>query len=258
MTHEAVGRGLDKKWSMPRAHLLDHCTHHIADSQHIHPIDAFGLNAVRASRLRNIVIECNGPFNRCPHAIAIILADEDHRKLPQGREIEGFVCLTARDRPFTEEAGGHKVQRLILSRKSKACGKGNMASNNGIAAHKSALGIHQVHGPSFASAKASCFAEELSHHLAWIGPSGKAMSMVAVGTDHIVVRSKSSKRTDCNGFFADIQMEKTGNFCEGIHFGRFFFKPADQQHLAIQREEICSVHACHYAWMLRVDSTPIW
>src|SRR5262245_58254616 len=83
------------------------------------------------------------------------------------------------------------------------------------------------------------------------------MSMVAVGTDHIVVRSKSGKCTDCNCLFADIQMEKSGNFCEGVHLGRFFFKPADQQHLAIQRVEICSVHACHYAWMLRVDSTPI-
>src|SRR5262245_17015282 len=84
------------------------------------------------------------------------------------------------------------------------------------------------------------------------------MSMVAVGTDHIVVRSKSGKCTDSNCLFADIQMEKSGNFCEGVHLGRFFFKPADQQHLAIQRVEICSVHACHYAWMLRVDSTPIW
>ncbi len=83
-------------------------------------------------------------------------------------------------------------------------------------------------------AQACRFAEQLGHHMARVGASGKTMSVVSVRADRIVIRSKSGENPDCNGLFADIEMQEAGNFCEGIHLRRFFFEPADQQHLTIE------------------------
>ena len=144
------------------------------------------------------------------------------------------MCLAARDRPFTEKADGHEVEFLILGRESEACGKGNMAPDNGIAAHESARGIHQVHGAPFALAQARRFAEQLGHHVAGVGASGETVPMVAVRADRVVIRSKRGDGPDRNGLFADIEVQETGNFCESVHFRRFFFEPTDQQHLTIE------------------------
>src|SRR5207248_2177796 len=73
--------------------------------------------------------------------------------------------------------------------------------------------------------------------------------------NRVIIRSKCCDGSDRNGFFADIEMKESGDLCEGIHFRRFFFESADQEHLAVEGEEVSSVHARYYAWLLRADST---
>ena len=66
--------------------------------------------------------------------------------------------------------------------------------------------------------------------------------MVAVRADRVVIRSKRGDGPDRNGLFADIEMQETGNFREGVHLRRFFFEPADQQHLTIEEQYVAPVH----------------
>src|SRR5207302_6723790 len=125
-------------------------------------------------------------------------------------------------------------------------GKGNMAPDNGIAAHEPARGIHQVHGAPFALAQACRFAEQLGHHVTWVRAPGETVPVVAVRADRVVIRSKRGDGSDRNGLFADIEVQETGNFCESVHFRRFFFEPTDQQHLPIEEEYVAPVHTWHY------------
>src|SRR5580765_1636690 len=120
MAHESVGQRLDEVWSMPGTHLIDDLAHHLAHGQYIHAIYTFSLDAIGAGRLSHVRIECDGPFSRCPHTVAVVLANENHRKFPQGCQIECLVCLAAWDRPFAEEADGHEIERLILGRECEA------------------------------------------------------------------------------------------------------------------------------------------
>ena len=105
-----------------------------------------------------------------------------------------------------------------------------------------------MHGTAFALAQARRLAEQLGHHLVRIGTSGQALSMVAIGSDHIIVRLKGGDGSDRDGLFADVQMQEPRDFREGIHLRRLFFESADQQHLMIERKQISFVHVGHYAW----------
>src|SRR6185436_7477654 len=234
VAHKSIGHRLYEKRSLSCTHRLDHPAHQIAHGQNIHPIHSLSLNPVGPGRFRNVLIKRDGSFNRCSHSKAIVLADEDHRKFPQGCQIECFVGLTAGDRPFTEETDGHKVEVLVLGRKCQTCGKRNMASNDSVTTHETARGIHQMHGATFALAQACGFSEQLSHHLARIGTSRKTMPVVTIGANRVVIRSKCRDGPDCNGFFADIEMKESCNLCEGIHLRRFFFESANQEHLAVE------------------------
>ena len=102
-----------------------------------------------------------------------------------------------------------------------------------------------MHRAPFALAQACRFAEQLGHHVAGVGASGKTVPVVAVRTDRIVIRSKGGHSPDRNSLFADIEMQETGNFCERVHLRRFFFEPANQQHLTIEEQYVALVHAWH-------------
>jgi hypothetical protein len=66
--------------------------------------------------------------------------------------------------------------------------------------------------------------------------------VIPIGADHIVVRSNRSNSPNRDRFFADIEVQKAGNFGESIHLRGFFFEPADKEHLAIQGEKIVAFH----------------
>src|SRR4029077_2817178 len=59
------------------------------------------------------------------------------------------------------------------------------------------------------------------------------------------IRTKGGDGPDCNGLFADIEMKETGNFCAGVHLRRFFFEPANQQHLTIEEQHVTPVNTWH-------------
>jgi len=68
------------------------------------------------------------------------------------------------------------------------------------------------------------------------------MTVIPVRADHIIVRSNRGNSADRDRFFADIQVEEAGNLGQRIHLGRFFFKPADEEHLAVEDEKIVLSH----------------
>ena len=61
-----------------------------------------------------------------------------------------------------------------------------------------------------------------------VGAPGETVSVIAIRADGIIIRPKRGNGPDCDGLFADIEMEESGNFCEGVHLCRFLFEPADQ------------------------------
>ncbi len=68
------------------------------------------------------------------------------------------------------------------------------------------------------------------------------MTVIPVGADHIIIRTDRGDRTNRDRFFADIKVQKAGNFGERVHLCRFFFESADKEHLAIEGEKIVLFH----------------
>src|SRR5919112_86966 len=68
------------------------------------------------------------------------------------------------------------------------------------------------------------------------------MAMVAIRADRIIIRPQRRNGPDGDGFLPNVEMEKPRNLRKRIHLRRFLFKPADQEHLPVQKKEVVAVH----------------
>src|ERR1039457_672621 len=92
-------------------------------------------------------------------AVEIVLADEQHRQLPELGPIEGLVKGALVDRSIAEEAGGNAVLSPVACSKGQADRYGELSTHNRITAHEIQTGVEQVHGAALAFADAGGLAE---------------------------------------------------------------------------------------------------
>jgi hypothetical protein len=242
MPHESVSDGLYEEGAPATARFTHQRLRQLANSHHVHAVHLHRLDAVGTGRFQQARVQRQAALRRGPHGIAVVLAHEDDRELPQGGQVEGFMRMATGQCALSKEAQHDGVTFLVLDREGQAGRQGQVPTNNRVSAHEVPLSIHQVHGAAPALAQARRFPEELGHHLAGIRPPGQAMTMLAVGADNIIIPAERGCCSHRHCLLTDVEMEKAGNLRQGVHLRRFFFESADQEHLAIEREEVLTVH----------------
>ena len=85
------------------------------------------------------------PLQRGAHGVAVVFADKQNRKLPQGGKVHGFVELAFGHRAFTEETGRDRAVTPHVIGQRQACRQGKPAAHNGIAAIEIRRGVEEVH-----------------------------------------------------------------------------------------------------------------
>lgn len=121
--------GADRGDRTPRRHFhgddvvaIDHFARHAVAAR-------FGVNISHAFSARQ----------RRTHDIEIVLADDQHRQMPQRGEVQAFVEFAFIDRTLTEEAGRRRVTALHVIAERRADRQRQTAADNGIATNE-ALG----------------------------------------------------------------------------------------------------------------------
>src|SRR5262249_57323914 len=101
----------DRRHSLP-PRPLDRAPQAIPHGENVHAIDRLAGDPVGLGKAPDLGL-AERAVDRRPHGVAVVLTDEDHRQLPERRQIEGLVELSLRHGAVAEEAQHDLVAALV-------------------------------------------------------------------------------------------------------------------------------------------------
>jgi hypothetical protein len=168
----------------------------------------------------------------------VVLNQEDHRKFPDCRQIDGLVEITDVGRAFSQDAEYGVMLSLIADPQSYTCGDRQVTSHDGMPAPVIVLGAGKVHGTALAPTDASGLAQELCHHCLWIQSAGNGPPMIAIGCEQMVCRKQRFAGADGDRFLSDVKMQEPADLSLGVQLSGFLFESPDEDHLPIELEKL--------------------
>ncbi len=148
-------------------------------------------------------------LRRGAHAVQVVLADEQGVRLPEHGHVEQFVELAFRRGAFAKEETVTFGLFCILSASPKPTAERQVAADDGVAAVEVGGLVEQVHGAAAAACAAGHFAVHLGHDRVGAHTARQGMPVLAVGGDDAVFGVRYGHHTGGDGFFANIQVQKT-------------------------------------------------
>ena len=104
-----------------------------------------------------------GALERHSHRVEVVLAHEQHRQLPQRRQVHAFVERAFVYRAVTEEAGGDRAAFQHLVTQRGADGERQPATYDGVAAIEACGAVEDVHRTTAPAAAAFQLAVHFGH-----------------------------------------------------------------------------------------------
>jgi len=148
-------------------------------------------------------------LERRAHAVPVVLAEKNHRQLPDRRHIQRLVERPDVHRSFAEKADAHFVAAQVLAGERETGSEGYVAADDAVAAHEAFLGIEEVHGAALALGAARRLPEQLRHHRVGRDPLDERLAMLAVGADDVVVVLQRRERADGDRFLSDVEGDRS-------------------------------------------------
>ena len=147
--------------------------------------------------------------------VAVVLADEEHRKPPQRGEVQRFVERTGARRTVTEEHHADVLLALRLRRPRGARGEGEVACHDTGRAQHAVRRIDQVHRAAATATQAIFAAENLGERRLKVASLGEHVAVAAMTREQHVVASEMRAHADGNRFLSGRQVWKAGNLARG-------------------------------------------
>ena len=164
----------------------------------------------------------------CVDGVAVVLADEKHRQIAQGGEIQALVKNAFFGGAVAEKAGYDIGPRGLFDLQGEAQGNGNVGADHGRGAENVLRHAHQVHGAPLAGGAARLLAVHFRHHRARISTLGQIERMAAIGAGDHVFCAQHITHPDRDRFLADRQMNRAFDLVLGINLGDPFFHAPDK------------------------------
>src|SRR3990172_6842642 len=139
---------------------------------HVHPVDRFGRHAVGGGPVRKLLNPrhvADGGGN----SVAVVLADEYDRKLPDAREVHGFMHHALVDRSIAEERNRHPAAVALLERHRGAAGYRHAGPDDAVGAVYSEAEVRDVHRTAATAVVAGLPAHQFGHHAPGVAPLGQ-------------------------------------------------------------------------------------
>jgi hypothetical protein len=188
-----------------------------------------------------------GTIDAGTDAVQVVLADIEHRQVPDLGHVQGFMESALVVGGIAEEADGDLVAALHLDGLGHTGGQREGTAHQGIAAHEMVLRIENVHGAAATLAAAGLLAEQLGHHGLGVGTAFDGMDMVAVaGDDVVMTRARGFHDAETAGLLAGVEMEEASNLAFHIGFVATLLEAAREQHFAQQPFLVGGIHGAPY------------
>src|SRR5437660_975693 len=114
---------------------------------------------------------------------------------------------------------------------------------DGVAAHESALRIHEMHGAALPLAQPGGSSEELGHDTLRVRAPSKAVAVIAVGREDVIVGPQRVYGAHGHGLFPDVEVAEPADLAERVHLRGPFLEAPDQEHLRVEMQQLRSFHS---------------
>ncbi len=231
----AIGEGLDQRRATILASDSQMLGDGLAHRQHVHAVGADAGNAEALGLLREVG-DRGMALDRGPHAVEVVLEDEDDRQAPQGGEVHRLAEVAGVRGAVAEHADGDVVGSLVVGGERDAGGQRQVAADDAVATEEATLVVVDVHRAAAPARGAVDAAEELGHDVLGVGAARDRVTVGAVGADQVVARLHRRGRADDRRLLADREVKEAARFGPLILASGLFLEAADQRHRLEQLE----------------------
>src|SRR5262249_19947998 len=154
------GLGLDEGRALAAARAADRLAGGLVDREQILTVHRDAGHA-EAAGARGDVAARDRVLRRSRLGVAVVLADEDHRQLPDAGQVHAFERRTLVRGAVAEEADRHLVGALALRRQARAAGQRRPAADDAVGAQHALADVGDMHRAALALAGAGGLAVDL-------------------------------------------------------------------------------------------------
>ena len=170
--------------------------------------------------------------------IPVVLAEEDHRELPDGSEVQCLVERTLSHGAVTEERHGHAAVGPQLRCRRRPRGNGHAGGDDAVGPENADPGISDVHGAAAAAVRALVLAHQLREHADRLQALGQTVAVTAMGRGDDVRRRERPACSDSGRLLPGREVDETGNLAVPVERRHALLEAADQQHSALHLHEV--------------------
>ena len=174
-------------------------------------------------------------------AVAVVLADEDHRQLVQRRHVRGFVERAFVRGAVAEEADRDVVVLRYLFENAAPTAIGGLPPTMPFAPSMPRSRSRDVHAAALALAVAGRPAEQLRVHLPEVAAFGDEVAVSAVGPGDLVGVGEVDHDAGGDGLLPDIEVQRARDLRRLHELARFFLEDADANHPPVDVEQLVAI-----------------
>ena len=144
--------------------------------------------------------------------VEIVLADEDHRQLQAGRQIQTLVKASFLGGAVAEVGHGHLPAAAVADLQTGPHRMGDGRGHDGCGPRETQLRRDQMHGAAASPGTAGAAAEDLGHHFPQVATLGQVMAVRAMGAEDVVVVVQVRTHAHGHGFLPRVQVRRADDF----------------------------------------------
>jgi hypothetical protein len=241
MTAPPIGLRLNEGRPLPGARPHGRLLDRGIDRQSIHPIHGHPRHAVGARAIRD-VRHARRALLASEDGVAVILADEDDGKIPDGREVQRLVERPLVAGTVPEKRHRHAAVPQYASRKTAARAHGDRRADDREGAQHRPLEVADVHRPTLAAAAAGFLPAELGHRRSEVVAPGNGRPVAPMRRGEVIVLVERGERAGCHRLLTGIEMAVPRELPGLKHLTDRLLEGADLHHGPIYLDERLSVN----------------
>ena len=228
--------------------MIHDLAHLVVDLHHVVAVQNITGDAVAHGAVRD-VLAAGGLLDIQGDGVLVVLAQEDHRQVIDGRHIDGLVERALVGGAVAEEHHGDGILVQVFLGQRGADGDGDAAAHDAVGAQHAHIHIRDMHGAALALAVAGLTSHQLGEHPAQIGALGDAVAVAAVVGNDVVVVGQVGADAHADGLLAVVGVDRRAG---QVHLGQLdglLLKFADGGHPGIQIQQDFLVQLFHVCLM---------
>lgn len=237
MARVPVRQHLHHHGALARLAVLDGVACRLAHRQHVHPVHLDAGDVVAA---RVVSRAGRGARVAGAHAVAVVLADEDGRQVPQLGHVVRLEGLALVGGAVAVQRDAHAVVAVVLLGECQTCTQRYLSTNDTIAAVE-VLDVH-VHGATLAARAPGLPPRQLGQDAEHVVAEDVGPAVRAVGRDDLVMRAHGGVHADGARLLSRVQVAEAPDDLLLVQVARARLEAPDGLHAPVVHQRVVPRH----------------